>query len=132
MTEHDLYEYLRQQRKIKRLRAEFKECEVFMTSPKSPNITGVAGGNEDDKLDKLIDRRNAINKKIEECVALRDVAERMLDRVSELLDNELTENVFNMLYRKGHDIDYISRELSYSKAHIYRQRSNVLTIIARL
>lgn len=133
MTERDLYEFLAQERKIKRLLAEYKECEGVMCSPKSPGISGAPGGNGgEDKLMKLIDRRVSIQKKIEECAALRDVAERRLDRAAEALKTELQTDVFNLLYRKGYEISDIAATLCYHKSHIYRQRTAILEIVATL
>lgn len=127
MTERNLYEYLRYKKEIKRLRAKYNECELYMNSPNSPNLASVPGGGDgEEKLMKLMDERREIERKIEELVSLRNVAEKKLDRVSEILVNPIEIDVFNLLFREGRTVAQIAIDLSYTKAHIYRQRNIIL------
>ena len=133
MTERDLYEYLRYKKEIKRLRAKYHECELYMNSPKYPNLASVPGGGDgEEKLMKLMDERREIERKIEELVSLRNVAEKRLDRVSEILVNPLEVDVLNLLYREGRTVVQIAVDLSYTKMHIYRQRKSILATISAL
>ena len=133
MTEKDLYQFLNHDKEIKSLYSEYKLCGVYMSEPKSPNMTSIPGGNGgEDKLMELMDRRKSIYRKIEERVALRDIAERELDRVAAKISDDLQLKVFKMLYKIGYDVPEIAATLSYHKSHIYRQRRAILKLVAPL
>ena len=133
MTERDLYEYLRYEKEIKRLRAKYNECELYMNSTKSPNLALAPGsGDGEERLAMILDRRSKILAKIESCRVLCDIAEKKLDAVSDMLVNELQINVFDMLYRKGYEVIDIANKLRYTHQHIYRQRKAILNIASDL
>ena len=129
MTEKQLYEYLYYDRRVKRLVADLKEYEKAMCSPNSPNIKGIPGGNGDDRIHDMLDRKTAIARKIEEYAALRAVAERRLDKASAVLETELQIDLFELLYRKGLDVKDAAKELTYSAPYIYQLRKIILELI---
>lgn len=133
MIEKDLKEYIIQERRLKRLIAEYKDLGANMCMPKSPNLSALPGGGDgEEKLALIMDKRTKLMAKIEACRVLRDIAEKKLDTVSDNLDNELQISVFDMLYRKGYEPADIAVKLKYCKVHIYRQRNAILNIAAKL
>lgn len=133
MTERELLEYVIQERRLKRLIAEYKELGNNMCLPKSPNMCTIPGGGDgEEKLAMIMDKRSKILAKIESCRVLRDIAEKKLEAVSEMLVDELQIDVFDMLYRKGYEVIDISNKLRYTQQHIYRQRKAILNIATNL
>ena len=102
MTERDLLDFIVQEKKLKKLLDYYKELGDKMSLPKSPNLASIPGGGGDgeERLDLIMDRRTHIKGKIDECRILRDLAEKKLDRAAEILVDELQIDVFDLLYRQ--------------------------------
>lgn len=131
MTEKDLFEYLRCKNKIKKLLRNLEECNEYLTSPKSCNLTSIPGGTGDDEARMIfLDRKTKIKRQIEELVMLRDLAEHKLDMVSDKLEEDLDIDIFDYLYRKGLDISDIAITLAYTRSWIYKRRKHILLIAA--
>jgi hypothetical protein len=133
MTEAQLLEYVKYNNKIKKLVEEYRECGEMLACPKSPNLKSIPGGGEnDEKLLKLIDRRQVLEKKIEECAVLRELADKRLDKVSELLLSDVHVKVFDKLYRIGLSVKDTAKELNYCYGNVYRIRNCILDLVKDL
>ena len=133
MTEAQLFEYVKYDRKIRNLITEYRECGELLSCPKSPDLKSIpGGGGGEDKLLKLIDRRAVIEKKIEECAVLRELADKRLDKVSELLEPDVHIKIFNKLYREGLSVKDTAKELCYCYGNVYRIRKYILDLIKDL
>ena len=133
MTEKDLYEYLRYKNKIKKLLRDYEECNEYLNSPKSCNLTSLPGGNGDDEVRMVFyDQKSKIKTQIDEFINLRDLAERRLNKVSDKLEKNLDVDIFDYLYRKGFDMSDIAITLSYTRSWISKRRKIILDIAANI
>ncbi len=133
MTEHDLFAFQRCNREIERLVDLLRETAGRLASPRSCDFNAIPGGaGLDEHFHKILDERKTLEEKLKKCAAERVVAEARLDRVYALIVEDLTRDVFNLLYRKGKRVAEIQLALHYSHTHIYTQRKIILDLIKDL
>ena len=135
MTERDLYKYIDYKKRVKRLEADITALYGVMGTPSSPNISPVPSDHSGDIADRLafeIDEINRLRSKLEEARRECAIAALRLDDLERRLDKDIERVVLDYLYRKDIDIKDIAKRLKYSESHIYRFRSDILTVASTM
>ena len=135
MTEKDLIEYITLGKRIARLTALYEEEGRKVSSPRSPNLSGMprsSAGDGDDKLLKALDTRSFLLSEINRLSERQREAYKRLEAVWDKLNDDTREDVFICLYHKGFNISETAAALKYSAASIYRTRREIWSIAERV
>jgi DNA-directed RNA polymerase specialized sigma24 family protein len=134
MTEKQLKEYSAIGKKVARLSALYEEEGRKISTPRSPDITGMprgCGGSED-KLCKALDTRSHLRSEINRLLKLQEAAYECLGRVLNELSSDTCQDVFICLYHKGLNVSQTADALKYSVAYIYKIRHEIRSIAANI
>ncbi len=134
MTEKDLMEYITLGKRIARLSLLYEEEGRKISSPRSPNLTGMPRntGDGDEKLLKALDTRSFLLSEINRLLEQQQKAYKRLEAVWNRLNDDTREDVFICLYHKGFNINETAAALKYSASSIYRTRREIWSIAERV
>lgn len=133
--ERDKKRYLRRYRKnlscIDRLEEKLKLLEVRLSSPKSPNLSGMPRGGTPVTIEDLISDRKELEDRITRLKAKSKILKSEILEEIDTLDDPRYCEILEAYFIDGYTLEKIAEKECYTDRHVFRLYSEAITILTR-